>query len=367
MRYRGFWGVLGGLLSALLSAHLGAQGLSRLDYGFPIGPDVQPDTYVVQAYDGWRWTTAGGADDTTVNVALLVTVLRDPTLTVVDANLGAGLGRAYAAVTISVTGAASPQCFLGISAITTTPLSGSPSTTPDYPIGNGCVAASPPPTTVACWSGTGWITSDDATHSPDYQDPNICMDPDGTCCASPIVLNLDGRGFKFTGANDPVPFDFLVTGQKSLFGWTAPDAHEGFLVLDRDGDGTIDNGAELFGNYTALSGGPLVGNGYRALAAFDRPSAGGNGDGVIDAADAVFSKLRVWIDANHDGISQPTELHRLDELGIVRIDLQYRDSRRRDRFGNLVRNWSKATIINGKHEEQIDTCDVIFVKVKGVQ
>jgi hypothetical protein len=62
-----------------------------------------------------------------------------------------------------------------------------------------------------------------------------------------------------------------------------------------------------------------------------------------------------------------SELHRLDELGIVRLDFAYRDNGRRDRYGNLLRYWSKATMLNGRGEEkQIDTCDVIFVKAKPV-
>jgi hypothetical protein len=167
------------------------------------------------------------------------------------------------------------------------------------------------------------------------------------------------------GTNDPVQFDLLVTGDRGLFGWTAPESREGFLVLDRNGNGTIDNGSELFGNHTPLPSGEIAANGYLALAAFDEPSAGGNADGVIDMSDALFSQLRVWIDTNHNGISEPSELHRLDELGIVRLDVSYRDSRRRDGYGNLLRYWSRATVVNQRgHERQIDTCDVLFVRVR---
>jgi hypothetical protein len=195
----------------------------------------------------------------------------------------------------------------------------------------------------------------------EYQDPGTCLDPDGRCCgASPILLNLDGAGFELSGANDPVTFDLFASGTAQRYGWTSRTSKEGFLVLDRDGDGRITSGAELFGNHTPLPDGSVAPNGYVALAAYDS-----NHDGVIDARDDVFPHLRVWIDSNHNGISEPGELHTLGELRIVRIDLKYRDSRRRDRFGNLLRYWSHATVLNAKgQEKKIDTCDVFFVKVK---
>jgi hypothetical protein len=132
--------------------------------------------------------------------------------------------------------------------------------------------------------------------------------------ASPLVLDLNGDGVQTVGIEHGVKFDLTATGVQHEVGWVS--ASDGFLVLDRNGDGLINSGRELFGQATLLADGTTARDGYQALATLDA-----NLDGVIDAKDADFATLQVWQDVNQDGVTQTGELHDLASLSIVSLDL----------------------------------------------
>jgi hypothetical protein len=173
--------------------------------------------------------------------------------------------------------------------------------------------------------------------------------PNSPDCPSPIIIDTEGEGFHLTSAENGVRFDIRNDGHLPQIAWTDPRFHNAFLVLDRNGDGIINNGSELFGNFTIQDKSSHA-NGFLALAEFDEPDQGGNGDGVIDERDAIFSKLRLWIDENHDGISQPNELHALPELGIFSLSTDYTESSKKDQFGNQFR--FKARVNPRNHDQR---------------
>lgn len=186
----------------------------------------------------------------------------------------------------------------------------------------------------------------------EHENPSCC---ETTC--TPILLDLGGAGFELSGTEPPVAFDIDADGVRDAISWTRQGGDEAFLALDRNGNGLIDSGSELFGAATEqpASDDP---NGFLALAVFDALAAGGNGDGRITVDDAVFSRLVLWNDADRDGTSSPSELTSLGDHGVAELSIEHVVSERRDRFGNRFRWTGHARTAEAR---PVTASDVVFV------
>lgn len=180
--------------------------------------------------------------------------------------------------------------------------------------------------------------------------------------ASPILIDLDRNGFHLSGLSESVFFDINADGVLEELSWTDGNERDGFLVLDVNRNGRIDDGTELFGNHSWLLDGSKSPHGYRALAEYDKEEAGGNADGFIDEGDFVFVMLRVWLDEDHDGIADDVEMLTMEEAGVLKLDLDYRENRSRDPHGNRLRFNSRAWIAHdGSGSLPAKSTDVFFV------
>jgi len=231
---------------------------------------------------------------------------------------------------------------------------------------------------------------------PGSQPPPSIIENDGEPepvppqCTSPIILDLEGKrgDFPLSGSKDPVRFDLDGNGKRELTQWTKRGDHGiAFLVLP-DSEGRVVGPQQLFGEHTKLFDGDKAVYGYNALAEWNLPTHGGNFNGgafriprtgretpqeetkrafdeqnLIDPQDAVWQRLRLWVDENHNGEAEPNELQTLDQAGVLAISHDAENSRRVDRFGNEFRLKSRFWVSARGEPKERGSYDVWFVRV----
>lgn len=222
----------------------------------------------------------------------------------------------------------------------------------------------------AVWVETGLSTTFLATHT--YQDksqtgsiersvdsaieiasssvPEVSIDV-VSCVLSPMVLDLGGDGIRPSSLERGTQFDLDGSGLVQTAWMTGDDA---LLSFDRNGNGRIDDGNELFGEARDLDG-RLSEDGFSALALLDQRRHGGNEDGAVGPGDALWKKLRLWTDRNRDGLSQPDELRTLARAGVARLSLAHTfDATAMDAHGNHLGLKGNFTRKSGKEGQMID-------------
>ena len=181
-------------------------------------------------------------------------------------------------------------------------------------------------------SGNGKIIDDD---KDDKQDPEDI---------DPIIIDLNKNGITSTKLNNTTYFDHDNNNFKEASSWI--DKGDAFLALDKNSNGLIDNGNELFGNHTISNTrfkytNNKATNGFEALKAYDL-----NDDNVIDSKDEIYDKLLLWKDSNQNAITDKGELIKLKDSGIVSIDLNYKNINT-DEKGNTIKQSSTVTFEDG--------------------
>ena len=168
---------------------------------------------------------------------------------------------------------------------------------------------------------------------------------------TPVILDLNGDGVKTLSINTGVKFDILANGSPIQTGWVAPQ--DGLLVSDRNQDGLINDGSELFGSSTLLADGQNAIDGYQALSEYDS-----NRDGVVSEQDVDFGKLSVWVDGNSDGLTKDGELKTLSELGITQLSVKTEVARDSNE-GNLIGLTSTYQTNDGQSHSSADVWFVV--------
>ncbi|MDX1921155.1 MAG: hypothetical protein SFU25_10540 [Candidatus Caenarcaniphilales bacterium] len=212
-----------------------------------------------------------------------------------------------------------------------------------YPIGGECIGGPGP--NPGTW-GSPMPANSPPTHSqcnpPPNQPPGIrencktnsLTDTNGNttttttctsctkCSPTPLVLSFNGKTPQLSNKDSCFPLNQTEINIKYRLIKGSPDY--GFLVVDLNKDGIINDGRELFGNWTLDRYNP---DGYTALGALKDPDE----DGLIKGKE--LDGLMIWSDLNNDSKSQKNELKSLKQLGIVELDCgRYQVHRKREKM-----------------------------------
>lgn len=176
-----------------------------------------------------------------------------------------------------------------------------------------------------------------------YNGEGVYCDPWTSACYTPLIVDVDGDGFDLTNLNNGVRYDAFGQGGTIQSSWTSVNSDDAWLVLDRNGNGQIDNGTEMFSSVAPQPQVQLpdLRNGFNALVQYDKPENGGNSDGVLNMDDVIFDSLKLWQDTNHNGIGEPSELKTLPERGLRSIDMDYKEAKKQDGHGNRFKYRAK--------------------------
>ncbi|VVH61336.1 Alkaline phosphatase (EC, partial [uncultured Gammaproteobacteria bacterium] len=147
--------------------------------------------------------------------------------------------------------------------------------------------------------------------------------------------------------NSGVYFDHDNNSFAEQSGWVGKD--DGLLVFDKNNNGKIDDGSELFGNNTILSNGNKAANGFEALKDLDS-----NNDGKIDNQDTNFNNLKIWQDKNSDGKLDEGELLSLSEAGVRSLNTTYSNSNEVDSSNNAHKQQGSFTTTAGTDNKMND-------------
>jgi len=202
--------------------------------------------------------------------------------------------------------------------------------------------------------GSAWNAPYGGLDAGSCTEPCVIDQDTGECPTSPILIPLTNmQAVRLTSAKDGVYFDLDADGIPERTAWTMSDSRLAFLALDRNGNGVIDDGSELFGDRTL----PDVGDGFTALR-LTNEAMGAPKKGSVSEGDALYDALLLWEDVNHNGRSEPHELQPAKNT-VTRIGVGHTPFKRRDGHGNELRfrGWAEVRTKGPGQKKATDPAD----------